>query len=104
MKIARWFIFFVVFGLVVSSCSKSGSGSGNLYNPTSADVTANATLDQLQQGRDLYVHNCNACHYLYSPDDFTAGTWPSILAQMAPRTNMNSSEVSLVTKYLTRGK
>lgn len=104
MKIIRLSILLAAFGLMVSSCSKSGSGSGSLYQPTSADVTANATLEQLQQGRALYTSNCNACHYLYSPDDFSASTWPSIVAQMAPNTKMSSSQVSLVLKYLTRGK
>ena len=104
MKIVRLGVLLVGFGFLVASCSKSGSGGASLYNPTQSDVTANATLEQLQQGRDLYIHNCNACHQLYSPDDFRAGTWPSIIAQMAPRTNMSSSEVNLVTKYLTRGK
>lgn len=104
MKIIHWGTLLVGFGLLVSSCSKSGSNSGSIYQPTSADVTANATIDQLQQGRALYVSNCNACHYLYSPDDFIANTWPSIIAQMGPRTNMSSAQISLVTKYLTRGK
>ncbi|HKJ42712.1 MAG TPA: hypothetical protein VKA27_11500 [Sunxiuqinia sp.] len=104
MKIIRLGILLVGFGIMVSSCSKSGSGSGSLYQPTSADVTPNATLAQLQQGRALYTSNCNACHYLYSPSDFSASTWPSIVAQMAPNTNMSSSEVKLVLKYLTKGK
>jgi len=40
---------------------------------------------------------------LYSPDDYTPIQWRSILPNMAPRTGMTSSEILLVTKYVTRG-
>jgi hypothetical protein len=85
------------------SCSKAGGGAGNLYTPTNADVTVNATLAELQQGRTLYINNCGKCHSLISPDDYTPTDWNSILASMAPKTSMNSSQVTLVKKYVTRG-
>ena len=77
--------------------------TSNLYVPTSADVTATATLDELSQGRILYVNNCGACHNLYSPDDYTASGWRSVLSVMASRTGMNASQFTLGTKNVTRG-
>lgn len=85
------------------SCSKVGGGTGNLYTPTNADVTANATLEELQQGRTLYINNCGRCHSLVSPDDYTPGAWNSILASMTPKTSLTSAQVTLVKKYVTRG-
>lgn len=101
MKKFRLSVLIILLGFSVS-CSKNSSS--NLYQPTSADVTATATLTDLQQGRSLYVNYCGQCHYLYSPDDYSPTAWKSILSSMAPRTGMNSSEVTLVTKYVTRGK
>ena len=89
--------------LVAFSCTKSDVTS-NLYVPSEADVTSNATLEELQQGYDLYVANCNSCHVLYSPDSYSPKEWSNILTSMAPRTRMNSNEVDLVKKYLTRGQ
>jgi mono/diheme cytochrome c family protein len=103
MKVMYWISLVFVCGAFLSSCSKD-YGSGDLYTPTVADTTATASLDELQQGRELYINNCNSCHYLHSPDDYSASYWKSIIPQMAPKTGMNADEVAKVTKYVTRGK
>lgn len=103
MKKISWFALLLLSGFVIS-CSKTSSSSGNLYVPTSADVTSNATLAELQEGRTLYIGNCGNCHALVSPDTHTVNEWKTIIADMAPKTNMNSTEISLVTKYVCRGK
>jgi len=89
--------------VLLVSCSKT-SGSSGAYVPTATDVTANATLAQLQQGRSLFVANCQSCHNLPNPDDYTASGWTSILSVMSPRTSLSSSQVTLVYKYVTRGQ
>jgi hypothetical protein len=98
----NWFLLIFVLG-VFASCSKTDSTS-NLYTPTTADTTANATLAELQQGRTLYISNCGKCHSLHSPDDYSVSSWKSIMSRMAPNTSMNSSQVLLVTKYVCKGK
>lgn len=90
----------IVFSFV--SCTKA-PGSSSPYVPTVADVTANATLTQLQQGRTLFINNCGLCHSLPNPDDYSVSGWNSILSNMAPKTTMSSTEVTIVTKYVTRG-
>jgi hypothetical protein len=92
------------FLFLIMSCSKNNSAGSSLYTPTTDDVTSTATLTELLQGRTLYINNCNSCHGLYSPDNYTATEWKSIINNMGPRTGMSSSEILLVTKYVTRGK
>jgi hypothetical protein len=98
---------FVVISLVIlmfiEGCSKSTSDSGSLYIPTTDNVTANATLQELQQGRVLYINNCGNCHGLVSPDNYAPPAWKSILNSMGPKTSMSSSEIILVTKYVSKG-
>jgi hypothetical protein len=96
-------IISVVIAIFIWGCTKSTTDTSSLYIPTSANVTANATLQQLQQGRELYINNCNGCHSLYSPDSFTPAQWNSILSTMGPRSGMVTSDIQLVTKYLTKG-
>jgi hypothetical protein len=106
MKVKKFFYLQVLLILIViltGGCTKKGGDTSSLYTPTSAEVTASATLQELQQGRILYIDNCNTCHQLYSPDIYTPSEWRSILSNMSPRTGMSASEVQLVTKYVTRG-
>jgi hypothetical protein len=92
----------VIFLGFLLSCTKTSTS--NLYVPSSADVTANATLSELQDGRTLYIDNCGRCHDLYSPDDLSVSSWKSAISNMAPKTSLNAAQVMLVTKYVTRGK
>jgi mono/diheme cytochrome c family protein len=96
-------VILIITLILTGGCTKNGGDTSSLYTPTSADVTANATLEQLQQGRALYIENCNNCHGLYNPDSNSPSRWRSILSNMAPKSGMSSSETQLVTKYLTRG-
>ncbi len=100
MRIMKW--FFIVATLEIFwSCTKIPTS--NIYTPVSSDATVNATLAELQEGRALYINNCGRCHSLYSPDDFSVSTWKTIIPVMAPRTGLDGSQVTLVTKYVTRG-
>ena len=90
--------------LLLNSCSKSTNSADAYYTPTASNVTANATLAELQQGRDLYLGKCGACHQIYSPDSFTAGNWQDIISMMAPKAGLSSANSTLVYKYVTRGK
>jgi len=100
-------IGFLGIGIILfaSSCKKDIiTGAGSLYVPTTSDVTATATLADLQSGHTLYLNRCGSCHNLYSPDSYSSSNWTGILASMAPKAGLTSSEKSLVLKYVTRGK
>ncbi|MCE1200172.1 MAG: hypothetical protein LWW85_14485 [Marinilabiliales bacterium] len=87
------------------SCSKTlTANADSLYVPTAADVTANATLADLQAGRSLFVANCGKCHSYYAPDSYSAASWRNILPNMASRAGLSAAETTLVTKYVTRGQ
>jgi hypothetical protein len=101
MKKIKLILPALFFGILLS-CTKTSTS--NLYTPTSADVTANATLSELQDGRTLYIDNCGRCHDLYSPDDLSVSGWKNAISNMAPKTGMNAAQVTLVTKYVTRGR
>jgi hypothetical protein len=99
-------LLFVCSIAILSSCKKdtATASTDSLYVPTTADVTATATLAELQQGRTLYMNSCGACHGLYSPDNFTSSGWTSVLSSMLPRTGLSTSDGALLKKYVTRGK
>jgi hypothetical protein len=96
-------VFSAALLILTAGCSKKGGDTSSLYTPTSSDVTATATLEELQMGRVLYIDNCEACHQLYSPDTYSPSQWRSILNSMSSRAGLSASEQQLVTKYVTRG-
>ena len=85
------------------SCKKETVSADSLYVPTASDVTANATLAELQQGKTIYENSCGSCHGLYSPDSFSPSSWKSILVSMSPKAKLTAANTLLVTKYVTRG-
>lgn len=106
MKTQKWnFVWAISFGLLVllSGCNSANVNTSSLYVPSNADVTSTATLEDLQQGRDLYINHCGACHQLYTPETYNTAQWQSIVSNMAPRTNLTSTQTKLVLKYLTKG-
>jgi len=96
---------FVAVLFFFTSCQKNiVVPDSSVYTPTATDVTATATLAQLQQGRTLFVNSCGRCHGLPSPDSYSASNWDVILANMVPRTGLSASDAALVSKYVRRGK
>ena len=71
-----------------------------LYVPTEANATADATLVQLKQGRRLYVDNCGSCHALHLPNEYPAEKWKSDIEEMKERAKISDSEAQLIYKYL----
>lgn len=106
MRVRRISILPVVFAgmIMAGGCTKKATDTSKLYVPTASDATATATLEELQQGRALYIDQCGSCHGFYNPDSFNSSQWSSIMSSMAPKTSLNGSETQLVTKYVKRGK
>lgn len=95
----------ILSGLFFVGCEYvTMSNADPLYVPGSSDVTANATLVELQQGRALYVSNCGTCHKLYLPESYGVSRWKNLLSEMAPNTSLSPAEILLVTKYVCKGK
>jgi hypothetical protein len=98
-------VLFVLLAAFWGGCKKDSTiDSGSLYTPTASNVTANATLQELQQGRTLYISHCGSCHGLYNPESYSSMQWKSIMNSMGPKTSMSASDLLLVTKYVCMGK
>lgn len=98
-------VMLLVIAVFMGGCKKDATvSSDSLYTPTLANVTANATLQELQEGRALYISNCNRCHGYYMPESYSPTQWKSTLSSMGPKAGMSSSDLLLVTKYVYMGK
>jgi hypothetical protein len=79
-------LFAMLVGIV--ACSKS-----KLIAPTQADVDAakmyypDMTLAQLELGRATYQSNCNLCHELFKPSQFSEDKWVEVVPGMVEAVN-----------------
>ena len=57
---------------------------------------------ELAEGRTLFVNNCAKCHDLYSPKDFNAEQWKSIMLRMQKEAKISDEEREKIYAYLTK--
>ncbi|HOW30973.1 MAG TPA: cytochrome c [Bacteroidales bacterium] len=83
--------------LALVACSTT-----KMYTPSGANENKRitATLAELEQGRNLYVNNCNKCHGLSKPESRTPEQWTKVLESMAPKAKLTDAQKELVYKYL----
>jgi len=90
-----------VLGTVAAGCATT------VLQPTPADVQwaqtrwPAVTLEDLQDGRSLYVQKCASCHHLRDPAKYEPGRWPELLAKMQPKAKIDEAQVQLLVQYLS---
>lgn len=96
------YIFYLFVGFWVIACSTIRH-----LQPADADVVQankyfpNTTLQELQQGYNLYTNSCSGCHRLYSPNEFNIQNWKSILPRMFIKSKITGNTQQLsITKYI----
>ena len=71
-----------------------------LYTPTTSSVSSTATLENLIEGRELFIGNCGKCHKLYNPTKFTNEEWRKNVNEMQKRAHITDEQKELVYQYL----
>ncbi len=74
--------------------------SSALYKPTPENVTSDASLQELQEGRKLYLNKCGGCHTLILPEKHNAKQWKYWVDTMQVKAKINPAEKELILKYL----
>jgi hypothetical protein len=63
-------------------------------------IRVHVDIAQLNQGRELLLHNCGKCHDVPVPGQRDAKDWPAQVALMAPKAGIDASQRSLIEQYL----
>lgn len=74
------------------------SCSSELYQPIQG--TDKVSLEDLKEGRVIYVKNCASCHQLFLPAKFNNKEWETNLNKMQNRAAITDAEKQLVYQYL----
>jgi len=91
------FIMLFAVGLI-AACSSA------LYIPSESEVTSKANLEELNDGRALYINKCGGCHTLVLPEKYSDKDWSIWVDKMEVKANITSSEKEKILKYLTKGR
>lgn len=62
---------------------------------------ADASIEKLNTGHDLYFGTCTRCHGAKSISRFTTDRWPGIIEDMARKARINDAEKQAVLQYVT---
>lgn len=81
--------------ILIYACSQT------LYVPSTANVKNPEALDQLAEGRKLYIKYCGSCHNLYSPQAYTVVQWTHQVEEMKGQAKLSDEQAKLVLQYLT---
>ena len=84
-----------VFCITLVSCATA------LYLPTNNDaIKNNVPLENLIQGRKLFINKCASCHNLYLPSQFTKQQWNPILMKMQKKAKLTDNQIKMISAYI----
>lgn len=82
--------------LVVGACA-----AAEVPQPTVLDANRTGiALEQLQQGRALYLDKCTRCHTAVGPKTIRGAEWPAHVAEMSERAKLTQADHDLIVRYL----
>lgn len=102
--------------LPVISCSKKSTPSSSTGKTTETQKTDGGTVTastevkqdnpaptettEVTAGHSTFNAKCGRCHGLKNPDTHTVSQWKDIIAKMAPKAKLDSTERANVTAYV----
>lgn len=102
MKSRLWLL-----GVLV--CLSACGGSSPFPKPTAADLARGSahfpdvTLNELTEGRTLYMSRCGSCHVLKRPAELAPEQWQVEVTEMRNKNGVKLSdpEAQAIIRYLT---
>jgi hypothetical protein len=96
----------ILASLTVPAILHLAACASGLAQPQAGDALRAAerwpgvTLEQLAEGRSLYVARCAGCHNLHLPERYTPEKWLDLVPAMAVKARLSPGEVETIERYL----
>lgn len=91
-----------IFALLLTGIMSGCSVAKSLYVPTEANAKlAGTSVQDLINGKVLYMNKCNQCHGLKKPGKYSATVWEGYIDDMQERAKITDNEKALIYAYLT---
>ncbi len=85
-------------GRALSSADQSTNVNININTTTNP---SNYSITQLEQGRQIYLNECIACHGPRPINEHSLQKWDQIIIRMAPESNLNQNQTTALKNYIT---
>lgn len=89
MKLVYFILIFVL--CLIAACSRS-------YIINMNEKT------KFPEGRELFASKCGGCHKLYSPDQFTAAEWDSLMSIMKNKAKLREEQKNKIYNWIIEVK
>jgi len=97
-KICKW--IGLPGAVIVISCTGLTWLIGCAANKPSSEVAAGTTG---KSGAQLWAENCNRCHNIRSPSNYSPAQWEVVMAHMRVRANLTPEEHKKILEFLKSG-
>ena len=88
----------VLSSIIYSCASKSNVPTTEVKKE---EVKTSPMTSELTEGMYLYENNCAKCHKLYSPNEFNAEEWKTIVARMQKQAQLTDLDGQKIYNYVT---
>ncbi len=97
----KFSLLIILSGTVLFSCtSKKVATTEKSSAEVVAEIKKNYNEQQLEEGHTLWQNNCNKCHKLYEPSEYTVSRWENILPRMLKRAKLDDEQSGKVRAYV----
>jgi hypothetical protein len=86
-------VLVLILAALPIACATAKNGSGLSSSPEH--------LSDLQLGKKYYTENCQACHRLHNPSEFSPSDWSRIMVKMQKKAQIDDATKDLIMDYLT---
>lgn len=99
-KIKTILIATIAISLMVGCFPQASQVIKSLPVESKSQILAQFSEQQISQGHSLFSTNCDNCHKLKTPENYTAEQWNSIVKRMIPKAKLSDEDGKLVRAYL----
>ena len=91
----------VATSVLLAQCTaKKTTTTAKTPEETVAEVKKNYTDAQMEEGKTIFMGNCDKCHALMQPETRTVEKWERVLPRMSKKANLSDDHAGKVRAYV----
>ena len=99
----RFVILFSILAgsvLMTQCTAKKATTSAMTPEQAIAEIKKNYTAEQLEEGKTIFLSNCDKCHALNQPETRDIAKWEKVLPRMSKKANLDNEKAGKVRAYV----